>query len=61
MALTLVTLWIGACLVSLSAAESPVVTLNHGGQLRGMSSTFQNVPVDLFLGKLNIGRLLSVN
>ena len=37
--------------VSLSHADDPVVTLNHGGQLKGLSTSFQDVPVDLFLGK----------
>ena len=33
-------------------AHSPVVTLNHGGQLRGFTAAFGTVKVDAFIGML---------
>jgi len=34
-----------------SSAFTASVTLSHGGSLRGLTTVFQSVPVDVFLGK----------
>ena len=34
-----------------STTSQPTVTLSHGGKLQGRSETFQDKPVDLFLGR----------
>ncbi|XP_067929874.1 bile salt-activated lipase-like isoform X2 [Watersipora subatra] len=43
-------LLMAACYTCHISNAQPVVTLSHGGQLRGRSETFQDVPVDLFTG-----------
>ena len=40
-----------ACLEATQAQTGPLVTLSHGGQLRGRSFTYNGTDVDLFLGK----------
>ena len=43
-------LWL-VCLEATQAQTGPLVTLSHGGQLRGRSFTYNGTDVDLFLGK----------
>lgn len=33
-----------------SSQQGPTVTLPHGGQLKGISTTSQKTPIDVFLG-----------
>ena len=35
-------------------AQSPVVTLSHGGQLRGFTAAFGTAEVDAFIGMLKL-------
>ncbi|KAF6022317.1 CES2 [Bugula neritina] len=50
MAFTLQTITAVCLLVYCTSAADPIVTLSHGGQLRGVSTTFLDSKVDLFLG-----------
>ena len=39
--------------LSIVIAEHPLVTLDHGGQLRGKRFDYSGVNIDLFLGELS--------
>jgi len=56
MAFTLQTITAVCLLVYCTSAADPIVTLSHGGQLRGVSTTFLDSKVDLFLGE-SVNRL----
>ena len=53
MARTSIVLSILLTLLSIVIAEHPLVTLDHGGQLRGKRFDYSGVNIDLFLGELS--------